>query len=203
LLTRVSFDGAKLFYDWEMLTDPSVARDMPSSFNFTRLTRAPILAIVLIVTCLAQSKSSDLPPSSLRLTHDALFASFIPVDQFPSNTERARMFATLREGIWRMAESSPDFQSLLKPFADLGNFGATCGISDYVKSAGNHEFARLASAERQHVLFLLLTCSENEPRRLAMNARNFYLDRTYGAAASDTIALRRGKEGDCLWEWRD
>jgi choline dehydrogenase-like flavoprotein len=141
------------------------------------------LSIVVTLLALAADSKAQTPAdsqSSLRATHDALFASFLPLHEAEKDPKQAQMFATVREGIWSVAGHSPAFQTLLQPFADLRSLGTHCGVADALKTRGVYVFAQLDESVRQHVLFLLLTCSENEPRRLAMNARNFYIDRTYG-----------------------
>ena len=115
---------------------------------------------------------------SLRATHDALFASFLPINGAP---ELQPMFLQAREGIWQAANRAPQFQALLAPFADLRNLGGACGTGDFIKSAGTTAFDQLNVAQRNRLLYLLQTCSLNDPRRLAMNVRNFYLVKTYGA----------------------
>jgi choline dehydrogenase-like flavoprotein len=118
---------------------------------------------------------------SLRATHDALYSSFLPVEEVHGNPQLEQMFLAASDGIWSAAHQTPAFQDLLKPFADLRAFGDACGISAYINTAGTSAFADLTRPQRQHVLFLLQTCSENAPRRLAMNTRNFYVVKAYGA----------------------
>src|SRR5205814_9286028 len=69
----------------------------------------------------------------------------------------------------------------LAPFSDLRKFGNQCGMPEFIKTSGVTAFEQLAPAQRSHALYLLHTCSENDPRRLAMSLRNFYLSKTYGA----------------------
>ncbi len=90
------------------------------------------------------------------------------------------MFTLARDGMWKAASQAPQFQQLLAPFMDLSRFGAACGMGDYLKTVATTSFADLTPGQRQHALFLLQTCSENEPRRLAMNVRNLYIVKAYG-----------------------
>ena len=120
------------------------------------------------------------PADPLRATHDALFASFLPVEEVKQDPQLARMFGAANDGLWSAAGQAPAFRELLKPFANLRDFGAACGIADYLKTAGPGAFAGLSAPQRQQVLFLLQSCSQNEPRRLAMNVRNFYVVKAYG-----------------------
>jgi choline dehydrogenase-like flavoprotein len=116
-----------------------------------------------------------------RTVHDALFASYIPIEEVKDKPELTAMFTAARDQIWLAAGKAPAFQMLLAPFADLRSFGTACGMADFIKTSGVTAFPQLAPEQRTHVLYLLHTCTVNEPRRLAMNLRNFYISKTYGA----------------------
>jgi len=116
-----------------------------------------------------------------RAVHDALFASYIPVEDVKDKPELTAMFTRASDQIWTAAGKDPRFQALLAPFTDLSKFGDACGMAVFTKTAGNTAFDRLTPAQRAHALYLLHTCTANDPRRLAMNLRNFYLSQTYGA----------------------
>src|SRR5579871_4024103 len=143
---------------------------------------APILAALGAFTCQQTGLPQVAAPADpLRAIHDALYASFLPVDEVRQDPQLSRMFAAADDGLWSAAGQAPAFRELLKPFADLRAFGAACGIADYLKGASSSAFSGLPPAQRQHVLFLLQSCSQNEPRRLAANVRNFYVVKAYGA----------------------
>jgi choline dehydrogenase-like flavoprotein len=157
-----------------------------SHSRFPTAILAPFFCAFIVLAALlsgsvALGQDSSVAQTSLRADHNALFSSFIPLDQASLDSTEAQMFLAVRDGIWSAAESSSDFQSLLKPFSDLRAFGSSCGISKFLSFATSFDFAQLDDLQRQHVLFLLQTCPENDPRRLAMNARNFYLNKTYSA----------------------
>jgi choline dehydrogenase-like flavoprotein len=116
-----------------------------------------------------------------RAVHDALFASYIPIDDVKDKPKLTAMFTQARDQIWLAAGKAPAFQMLLAPFADLRSFGSACGMSEFLRSTGSTAFPELTKAQQGHVLYLLHTCSVNDPRRLAMSLRSFYLARTYGA----------------------
>jgi choline dehydrogenase-like flavoprotein len=134
-----------------------------------------LLAILGLLT--VRLAAADAP----RAVHDALFASYIPIDDVKDKPELIAMFAAARDQIWLAAGQAPAFQMLLAPFTDLRSFGPACGISEFIKTTAGTAFPQLTPAQRSHVLYLLHTCSANDPRRLAMSLRNFYLARTYGA----------------------
>jgi hypothetical protein len=91
------------------------------------------------------------------------------------------LFTGVRDNIWSTASQASGFRQLLSPFADLSSFGAACGIASYLSSSGSESFASLTVIQREHVLFLLESCDQNEPRRLARTVRNFYVVKTYGS----------------------
>jgi choline dehydrogenase-like flavoprotein len=134
-----------------------------------------LLAILGLATL--PMAAADVP----RAVHDALFASYIPIEEVHDRPELTAMFTQARDQIWLSAGKAPAFQMLLAPFSDLRSFGPTCGMAEFLKNAGGTAFSELTPAQRAHVLYLLHTCSANDPRRLAMNVRNFYLSNAYGA----------------------
>jgi choline dehydrogenase-like flavoprotein len=134
-----------------------------------------------LLAAVAHTQADGISQQTLHAAHEALFTSFIPLSQMPPGSDQARMFQSAEDAMWSAAGQSPAFQSLLRPFADLRSLGRVCGIPDFLKTVGSHEFAQLDTPQREHVLALLETCSNNESRRLFMNVRNLYLSRTYGA----------------------
>ena len=118
----------------------------------------------------------------LQSAHDALFAAFLPLEETRADPDLTRAFLQARGGIWAAAAKSPAFRSLLGSFADVHALG--CGIT------ASGPIDKLALPERKHVLYQLQTCSSNDARRLAMNARNFYLRQTYGALQEKLTGVR-------------
>src|SRR6266542_3126671 len=148
-------------------------------FRLTVLVPANIyhmsrLLATLSVLLLPWMAAADAP----RAVHDALFASYIPIEEVKDKPELVAMFTEARNQIWMGAEKAPAFQALLAPFADLRKFGAACGMPELIKTSGATAFEQLTPAQRTHALYLLHTCSANDPRRLAMKLRNFYLSKT-------------------------
>ena len=136
------------------------------------------LACAIAALGLAAAQSPAVDP--LRATHDALFASFLPLETVQEKPELTRMFLGARDGLWLAAGEAPDFRTLITPFVDLRSFGAACGLSDFLNTTGTTAFAQLSAAQRAHILLLLYRCSSSDPRRLVMRVRNFYLSKTYG-----------------------
>src|ERR1700677_74585 len=66
---------------------------------------------------------------ALHAVHSALFASFFPIDELPNDLATTGLLQAARDGMWQEAGSSAGFQQLLRPFADLRGFPATCGLS--------------------------------------------------------------------------
>ena len=129
----------------------------------------------------AQVVHDDATELALHAAHDALFASFLPVNDLPNDPKTAELLVAARDGIWEQAEDSAEFRQLLKPFLDLRGFGTACGIARTIQGSGRTSFAALEAGERQKVLSLMQHCEENAPRRLAATARNFYIVKGYGA----------------------
>ncbi len=134
-----------------------------------------LLAILCALTFAVQAQ--DTPQA----VHEALFASYIPIDDVKDKPELSAMFTAARNQIWIAAGDAPAFQALLAPFTDLRQFGDACGMPELIKTTGKSSFVQLNSTQRASALYLLHTCRANDPRRLAMQLRNFYLSRTYGA----------------------
>jgi choline dehydrogenase-like flavoprotein len=134
--------------------------------------------------------SSAVPDNALHAAHDALFASFLPVTDLPNDPKTEGLLMAARDGIWQQAGSSPEFRQLLLPFVDLKGFGSHCGIAQALQDTGAASFAGLSSDNRQHVLFLLQSCSENAPRKLAATVRNFYIVKGYGAVQGQLTGVK-------------
>ena len=130
------------------------------------------------------------PDNALHAVHDALFASFLPVTDLPNDPATAALLVAARDGIWKQAGSSAEFRQLLLPFADLRKFGASCGIAQAMQGSGASSFAALTPDIRQHVLFLLQSCADNPPRRLAATVRNFYIVKGYGAVQGQLTGVK-------------
>jgi hypothetical protein len=136
------------------------------------------LAILLVATC-ACAQITVPGDGALRAIHEALFDSFIPVDQAEIGLELKGRFISVRNAIWASASNSAQFRRLLIPLLDLRSFGGSCGMTGVLSRTGSVSFAELSPAERQHVLLLLSTCGLNQHRMLAMTLRDFYIARTY------------------------
>ncbi|HEX4809295.1 MAG TPA: GMC family oxidoreductase [Bryobacteraceae bacterium] len=147
--------------------------------------RLVVLPAIVAFSILAQTASDP-----LRSTHDALFGAFIPLEELHQTPEAEKMFLAARDGIWNAASSAPGFEQLVSPFIDLQGFGNMCHMADYLKETRTNAFSALNPIQRRHVLFLLQSCSENGPRRLAMNVRNFYVVKTYEAVQEPLTGVK-------------
>lgn len=125
------------------------------------------------------TSSAPLSQDPLHAVHEALFSSFLPVDELRQDPQLFPLFVGVRDRIWSAAGQSKGFRQLLAPFADLRTFGTTCGISSYLQGTAPEPFYALVRIQREHVLSLLETCDQNEPRRLVMTVRNLYIVRAY------------------------
>jgi choline dehydrogenase-like flavoprotein len=128
--------------------------------------------------------------AGLHAVHDALFASFLPVDELPNDPTTTGLLKAARDGIWQQAGSSEQFQQLLRPFADLRGFSGACGLATPMQGSAGTSFASLIPRKRQQVLFLLQRCSDNSTRRLAATVRNFYIVKGYGAVQEPLTGVK-------------
>ena len=141
-------------------------------------------------TSCAQAASDNSSEVVLHAAHDALFASFLPINDLPNDTKTSRLLMAARDGIWREAGRSDGFRQLLLPFTDLRGFGNACGIAQVIQSSSATSFDALESTQRQRVLSLMQHCEENAPRRLAATARNFYIVEGYGAIQEELTGVK-------------
>jgi choline dehydrogenase-like flavoprotein len=147
-----------------------------------RLPFALIFAVLSFCACGQKATSSrPVAQDQLHTVHDALFSSFLPIEETKHDSRLFSLLTGARDGIWTAASQAAGFRQLLLPFVDLRSFGAACGVESYLKPNLPKSFAALTPAQRQHVLFLLEDCNQNEPRRLAMTVRNFYIVKAYGS----------------------
>jgi hypothetical protein len=138
-----------------------------------------------------QPQTTELPAnSSLHGVHNALFASFLPIDELPDDPKTTALLTAARDGIWRQVSETPAVQQLLAPFVDLRSFGSACGIAKAIEGAGTTSFASLSSEKRQQVMRLLQTCQEHAPRRLAVTVRNLYIVKGYGAVQGELTGTK-------------
>jgi choline dehydrogenase-like flavoprotein len=143
-----------------------------------RLTVIGVALASAMVTCAAQQTPTDL---AFHAAHNALFAAFLPVEDLPGDAKTTGMLTAARDGIWKEAGDAAGFRELLAPFTDLRSFGPACGIAQAIDATNATAFADLSKAKRDHVLFLLQTCSVNRASRLAATVRNFYIVKGYAA----------------------
>lgn len=136
---------------------------------------------VSIWACAQQPTPPAPSANALHAVHDALFASFIPIEETKNDPTVAPLFAPVRDKIWTAEAQVSWFQDIVRPFTDLPALGAACGLDGYLGPHAPASFAALTPVQREHVLFLLSTCKQNEPRRIATAARNFYVVGTYTA----------------------
>jgi hypothetical protein len=153
-------------------------------------------AAITFVCCISglaqlQQRAAEMPSrNALHAVHNALFASFLPIDELPDDPSTTALLTTARDGIWQQASATPAMQQLLAPFADLSRLGSACGVATAIKDTGTTSFASLSPGKRQQVLLLLQSCTEQAPRRLAATARNLYIVKGYGAAQGELTGTK-------------
>src|SRR6266851_6414767 len=131
----------------------------PASWIFgTPRPEAAGRSILVIAAFFITATATVLGAEPGRATYDALFASFLPLAEVQQKPELSQMFLKAREQVWIGASTAPAFRALITPFSDLRSFGDACGLSGFLKTAGNATaFEQLTAAQRTHALFLLHT----------------------------------------------
>jgi hypothetical protein len=160
---------------------------------FRSAISAVAIAFLGCINTLGQTPvtSAERPPeSSLHAVHNALFASFLRVDELPNDPHTTALLKTARDAIWQQTCNLRGVQQLLEPFADLRRLGGACGIAQTVQDTGATSFAALSAGKRQQVLLLLQNCSEGAPRRLAATVRNLYIVKGYGAVQGELTGIK-------------
>src|SRR6266851_1741390 len=104
------------------------------------------LLAILAWLFLALTAAADAP----RAVHDALFASYIPIEEVKDKPELTAMFTQVRDQIWMAAGKASAFQALLTPFTDLRRFGEACGMPEFLTTTGVTAFAQLTPPQRAH-----------------------------------------------------
>jgi choline dehydrogenase-like flavoprotein len=141
------------------------------------------MRFVIVCSALASGLWGQSPPARdlYRTTHEALFASFLPVAELAGDAKLSQLLNAAEDGIWAGAGRTPQFRQLIAPFTNLGTFGSACGMDTLVQEAQTTAYAEMNPSQRERTLRLLERCPDNEPRRLAASVRNFYVVQAYGA----------------------
>jgi choline dehydrogenase-like flavoprotein len=134
-----------------------------------------------------------------RKTHDALFATFLPVEEMKDDAQVSRLLQAADDGIWAGAGQSPQFRQLLAPFTNLASFGPACRMDVLVGDAHTAAYVEMTAAQRRRAIELLQRCSENEPRRLAASIRNFYVVKAYGAIQEPLTGVKINLHAPSDW----
>ena len=168
-----------------------------------------VLAAYALSVCLAygqmQSRDSKIGRKDpLQSVHRALFSSFLPADQLARDSHTQSLLLNVRDRMWSSRGNSPGFRQLLAPFENLETFGGACGLHEYLRTGEQESFSDLTAAKRKHILFLLESCPENEPRRITEAVRNLYLISTYGLLQGSLakVQLNQTAPRDWIYEHR-
>src|SRR5471032_43411 len=95
-----------------------------------------------------------------RKTHDALFATFLPVEEMKDDAQVSRLLQAADDGIWAAAGQSPQFRQFLAPFTNLASFGPACGMDALFGDAHTAAYVGMTAAQRRRAIELLQRCSE-------------------------------------------
>ncbi len=139
------------------------------------------MRLLIVLAALVSGAWGQPQSDSFRKTHDALFRTFLPVDELQADANLSPLFKAAGDGIWTGASASPQFRQLIAPFTNLAVFGPACGMDALVRDAHTGAYADMTPAQRGRAIALLDGCEDNEPRRLSATVRNFYVVKAYGA----------------------
>ena len=138
----------------------------------------PGIAILVVAALVpAQNSGGDI----YRRTHDAIFASFLPVSELSGDPTVSALLAAARERIWEGAQQNPKFRQMLAPFTDLTSLEATCHAEVGGTPGKSHAYADMSFGRRAGILTALESCPNNDARRLVSAVRSFYVVKGYGA----------------------
>jgi choline dehydrogenase-like flavoprotein len=147
----------------------------------------PVIAIVAAAALApAQNSGGDI----YKRTHEALFASFLPVSELGGDLSVSALLTAAREGIWNGAQQNPQFRQLLAPFTDLTSLEAICHVGTDDTPGKSHAYADMTPAQRERRLKALEGCPNNDARRLASNVRSFYVVKGYGAIQEQLTGVK-------------
>lgn len=82
-----------------------------SSLN--RCFGAALMACGLVCSANSQAIAEE---GALHAAHDALFASFLPVNQLQNDPGTTALLKAARDGMWKQIGNVPEVQQLLMPF---------------------------------------------------------------------------------------
>ena len=157
-----------------------------------RLRRLRTFLVLFSLGFAAQLGAQPAPDADelLHLAHNALFASFLPVEELATDSKISSLLFATRDQIWSAAHNAPAFRELVQPFTDLRQFGQACGIDAVVNQSGKTSFAGLDRKQRDRTLYLLQSCDANAPRHLSATVRNFYVVKGYGGIQEQVTGVR-------------
>jgi choline dehydrogenase-like flavoprotein len=112
--------------------------------------------------------------------HEALFASFLPVNELADDAGMTALLAGARDSLWTIVSGDPQLRALEGSFEDLRSFHGACGIG-FANEDHAVTFAELSSARRRELLQRLENCDAKGPRSIATAVRTFYVVRGYEA----------------------
>jgi hypothetical protein len=133
--------------------------------------------VVFVGLCATARAQQDDP---LRAVHDALFASFLPVDELRGDARDSALLASANESVWSAVNADPRVRAAVASFADLRGFHGACGIG-FADEGKPVSIADLDVAKRREVLDRLEHCEVAGPRSAATAVHTFYIVRGYEA----------------------
>src|SRR5580765_4548958 len=166
---------------------------------FKRVVGTSLTVLLLAATCGCAAFRSLAVPASMRGmapadeafhgVHDALFATFVPLDSLPIDVESRALALTARDRMWTARAPSPEFRSALAAMTRLDVVARKSSrLRRFIARAGEHRFDRLAATDRTAVIRILSECDNNSLRLLAARLRMLYLVGAYASPFGTAVA---------------
>src|SRR5207244_6627050 len=134
---------------------------------FKRVVGTSLMALLLAAICGCAAFPLLSVPASMRGMapadeashgiHDALFATFVPLDSVPIDVETRGLALTARDRLWAPRAPSPEFGSALAAMTRLDVVAHhSARLRSLIARAGEHRFDRLTAADQTAVIRILL-----------------------------------------------
>jgi choline dehydrogenase-like flavoprotein len=126
---------------------------------------------------------------ALHGVHDALFATFVPLDSLPLDDATRALALAARDRLWVARAPAPEFRSALAAMTRLDVLaGESARLREFIAGAHERRFDRLTAAERATVVRLLRDSDSNALRLLAARLRMLYLLGAYASPFGAAVA---------------
>lgn len=137
-------------------------------------TAALVLACSL---CAAASAKSAPTEAELHAAHDALFAAYLPVDDFGHDSDTTALLVSARDSMWNDLHARQQFRALLAPLTHPAQIAQACNL--HAMSA-SETLQSMDLEGRLDFIRSLASCS-GPLRQLPLRLRALYITQAYEA----------------------